>query len=44
MSVRGLGWWDAEWITERVRVTFVPSQHWSRRGLFDVNKTLWADS
>ena len=41
MPVRGLGWWDAEWITERVRVTFVPSQHWSRRGLFDVNKTLW---
>jgi len=41
MSVRGLGWWDTEWITGRVRVTFVPSQHWSRRGLFDVNKTLW---
>ena len=24
-----------------MRVTFVPSQHWSRRGLFDTNQTLW---
>jgi len=24
-----------------VRVTYVPSQHWSRRGLFDTNETLW---
>jgi L-ascorbate metabolism protein UlaG (beta-lactamase superfamily) len=36
-----LGWWDAERINDQVRVTFVPSQHWSRRGLFDANQTLW---
>jgi L-ascorbate metabolism protein UlaG (beta-lactamase superfamily) len=24
-----------------VRVTYVPSQHWSRRGLADVNQSLW---
>jgi L-ascorbate metabolism protein UlaG (beta-lactamase superfamily) len=24
-----------------VRVSFVPSQHWSRRGPFDANKALW---
>ena len=24
-----------------MRVTFVPSQHWSRRGLADTNETLW---
>jgi L-ascorbate metabolism protein UlaG (beta-lactamase superfamily) len=41
LQVRELGWWDADWINDRVRVTFVPSQHWSRRGLFDVNETLW---
>src|SRR2546422_8394 len=41
MPVRQLGWWDADQVTANVRVSFVPSQHWSRRGLFDVNQTLW---
>ena len=41
LPVRGLGWWETERIGESVRVSFVPSQHWSRRGLFDVNQTLW---
>jgi L-ascorbate metabolism protein UlaG (beta-lactamase superfamily) len=36
-----LGWWDTERVNDTVRVTFVPSQHWSRRGLFDANQTLW---
>src|SRR5260221_13771699 len=36
-----LGWWDTERINDQVRVSFVPSQHWSRRGLFDTNETLW---
>jgi L-ascorbate metabolism protein UlaG (beta-lactamase superfamily) len=36
-----LGWWDAERVNDTVRVSFVPSQHWSRRGLFDTNETLW---
>ena len=45
-SIRGvpateLGWWDSEWISEHVRVTFVPAQHWSRRGLLDANQALW---
>ena len=35
-----LGWWTTTTI-RGVRVTFVPSQHWSRRGLFDTNRTLW---
>jgi len=35
-----LGWWDADMVND-VRVTYVPSQHWSRRGLFDTNETLW---
>jgi L-ascorbate metabolism protein UlaG (beta-lactamase superfamily) len=36
-----LGWWDAERLSDTVRVSFVPSQHWSRRGPFDTNKALW---
>ena len=36
-----LGWWDTERVSDTVRATFVPSQHWSRRGLFDTNETLW---
>ena len=35
-----LGWWE-EAEVEGVRVTFVPSQHWSRRGLLDQNTSLW---
>lgn len=35
-----LGWWQAASIGT-TRVHFVPSQHWSRRGLFDVNDMLW---
>lgn len=36
-----LGWWDAERVSDSVRVSFVPSQHWHRRGLFDTNEALW---
>ena len=35
-----LDWWEAAHIGP-VTVTFVPSQHWSRRGLFDINAMLW---
>jgi L-ascorbate metabolism protein UlaG (beta-lactamase superfamily) len=35
-----LGWWSSTQVGG-VRVTFVPAQHWSRRGLFDLNRTLW---
>lgn len=27
--------------TDGVRITFLPSRHWCRRGLFDFNRTLW---
>lgn len=33
-------WWEEREV-EGVNVTFVPSQHWSRRGLLDENTTLW---
>jgi L-ascorbate metabolism protein UlaG (beta-lactamase superfamily) len=35
-----LGWWDSADVGG-VRVTYVPSQHWSRRGLADSNRALW---
>jgi L-ascorbate metabolism protein UlaG (beta-lactamase superfamily) len=35
-----LGWWQSTQVGA-VRVTFVPAQHWSRRGLADANVTLW---
>jgi L-ascorbate metabolism protein UlaG (beta-lactamase superfamily) len=35
-----LQWWEQREI-EGVAVTFVPSQHWSKRALFDDNDSLW---
>ena len=35
-----LGWWDSLEVGG-VRVTYVPSQHWSRRSLNDANRALW---
>ena len=35
-----LDWWKATKVGD-VTVRFVPSQHWSRRGLNDANETLW---
>ena len=36
-----LDWWQTTSVSERVTITFVPTQHWSRRGLLDQNTTLW---
>jgi L-ascorbate metabolism protein UlaG (beta-lactamase superfamily) len=35
-----LGWWRSAHV-RGVRITFVPSQHWSARAIFDRNETLW---
>ena len=40
LAATELGWWDAVEIGA-VRVTYVPSQHWSRRSLNDANRALW---
>ena len=33
-------WWES-FILNDIRFTFTPVQHWSKRGLFDRNKSLW---
>jgi L-ascorbate metabolism protein UlaG (beta-lactamase superfamily) len=40
LPVTELGWWDRADVGG-VRITFVPSQHWSRRRLTDSNRALW---
>ena len=35
-----MGWWQQERI-EGIDVTFVPAEHWSRRGLADINASWW---
>jgi L-ascorbate metabolism protein UlaG (beta-lactamase superfamily) len=40
LAATELGWWE-ETRVGGVTVRFVPSQHWSRRGLSDMNETLW---
>jgi L-ascorbate metabolism protein UlaG (beta-lactamase superfamily) len=35
-----LDWWQSTMVGE-VKVTFVPSQHWSKRTLTDTNESLW---
>jgi L-ascorbate metabolism protein UlaG (beta-lactamase superfamily) len=36
-----LDWWQEHKFAEQLKITFVPAQHFARRGLFDYNKTLW---
>lgn len=40
LRVTELGWWSSVRLGG-VRVSFVPAQHWSRRGLLDMNAALW---
>ena len=40
-DTRELDWWDDAPITETLKITFVPAQHFSARGLFDRQRSLW---
>ncbi|NGZ77865.1 MBL fold metallo-hydrolase [Saccharibacillus alkalitolerans] len=35
-----LSWWE-DVVVEGVKITFVPTQHWTRRTLFDANTSHW---
>jgi L-ascorbate metabolism protein UlaG (beta-lactamase superfamily) len=39
-NVTELDWWETTEVCG-LAVTFVPAQHWSRRGLLDENESLW---
>lgn len=39
-NVKELDWWEQVTI-RNLTVTFIPSQHWSQRTLFDYKKSLW---
>jgi N-acyl-phosphatidylethanolamine-hydrolysing phospholipase D len=36
-----LDWWQSHSFDDRAEITFTPAQHWSRRGPWDTNKSLW---
>ena len=40
-DLRELDWWDMIEFNHMLKVTFVPAQHFSARGLFDRQKSLW---
>lgn len=45
MHVREYTWWQDDTFTTsdggELRLTFLPAFHWSQRGIFDKNKSLW---
>lgn len=40
-NVHEFDWWHGKDILNGLNIRFVPAQHFTRRGLFDENKTLW---
>ncbi len=39
-NIQEMDWWNTITVNNS-KITFTPTQHWSRRGLFDTNKSLW---
>lgn len=39
--VHEYNWWQSKAFSENIQITSVPAQHFSGRGLFDRNRTLW---
>ena len=42
-DVNEMDWYDEIQINEKLKVTFLPAVHWSKRSLSDTNKSLWGN-
>ena len=42
-DVNELDWYQAIQVNEDIKITLLPAVHWSRRGIWDMNKTLWGN-
>jgi Predicted Zn-dependent hydrolases of the beta-lactamase fold len=42
-DVNEMDWYDEIKINDKLKVTFLPAVHWSKRTLTDTNKTLWGN-
>lgn len=40
-NVTQYSWWEHKTLTNGLKAIFVPAKHWSRRTLFDTNRSLW---
>ncbi len=42
-DINEMDWYDEILINEKLKITFLPAVHWSKRSLTDTNKTLWGN-
>jgi L-ascorbate metabolism protein UlaG (beta-lactamase superfamily) len=40
-DIASLGWYENYQVSDGIKIHLEPAQHWSARGLFDRNKSLW---
>jgi L-ascorbate metabolism protein UlaG (beta-lactamase superfamily) len=42
-DVNEMDWYDEIKVNEKLKITFLPAVHWSKRSLTDTNKSLWGN-